>query len=124
MNGILDTTVIIHLLRNQEIASEWLDSQSYVVITPITWLEVMEGSKSKLHQNATKSILNKFQIVHTTSSDQKWAMNQLEKFHFSHRIGMNDCQIASVAYRLQIPLYTHNLKHMTPLLGELAQKPY
>jgi predicted nucleic acid-binding protein len=51
-------------------------------------------------------------------------MEQLERFQFSHRIGMEDCLIAAVAYRLQIPLYTHNLKHMTPLLGTLAVKPY
>ena len=29
-------------------------------------------------------------------------------------IGMGDCLIAAVAYRLQMPLYTHNLKDMTP----------
>ncbi len=39
-------------------------------------------------------------------------------------IGMNDYQIASIAYRLQIPLDTHNLKDMKPMVGELAQKPY
>lgn len=39
-------------------------------------------------------------------------------------LGMDDCLIASVAHRLQVPLYTHNLKDMTPLIGELALKPY
>lgn len=36
----------------------------------------------------------------------------------------NDCLIASVAYRLKVPLYTHNLKDMTPIIGNLAVKPY
>jgi predicted nucleic acid-binding protein len=53
-----------------------------------------------------------------------WAMDQQEKFALSHNVGMNDCLIASISYRLQLPLYTTNLKHFIPLLNNLAQKPY
>ena len=35
-----------------------------------------------------------------------------------------DLLIAAPSQRLQLPLYTHNLKHLSPLLGTLAQKPY
>jgi hypothetical protein len=28
------------------------------------------------------------------------------------------------SYRLQLPLYTRNLKHFAPLLGKLAREPY
>ncbi len=43
----------------------------------------------------------------------------------SHGAAMNDCLIASVCHRLQVPLYTHNLKDMRILIGaELAVKPY
>jgi predicted nucleic acid-binding protein len=45
-------------------------------------------------------------------------------FTLSHGVGIMDCLIASVSYRLQVPLYTRNLKHFTPLLGALAQTPY
>jgi hypothetical protein len=38
---------------------------------------------------------------------------------------MNDCLIASVVHRLQVPVYTHNLKDMRVLLNEaLVIKPY
>jgi predicted nucleic acid-binding protein len=46
------------------------------------------------------------------------------RYELSHGVGMMDCLIASVSYRLQLPLYTHNLKHFAPLLNDLAQKPY
>ncbi|HRF96206.1 MAG TPA: hypothetical protein PLZ51_13465, partial [Aggregatilineales bacterium] len=59
-----------------------------------------------------------------TQDDQLWAQEQLKRLRFSHHTGMNDCLIASVAYRLQTTLYTHNLKHMTPLIGKLAVRPY
>lgn len=84
----------------------------------------MQGAGSKATQTQCKNILDKFEKLYLTSTDQAWAMAQLEKFHFSNRIGMEDCLIASVAHRLQIPLYTHNLKHMNPLIGKLAIKPY
>lgn len=51
-------------------------------------------------------------------------MQKIERLRLSHGVTVNDCLIASVAHRLQIPLYTHNLKDMTPLIGELAVKPY
>jgi hypothetical protein len=36
-----------------------------------------------------------------------------------------DCLMASVCHRLQVPLYTHNVRDMTILLGSaLVVKPY
>ena len=87
-------------------------------------MEVMEGTSSKSNQQSSKKILDKFELLYLTTTDQQWAMRQLQNYQFSHHIGMHDCLIASIAYRLQIPLYTHNLKHMTPLIGNLAIKPY
>ena len=52
-------------------------------------------------------------------------MQQMERYRLSHGVGINDSLIAAVSYRLQVPLYTHNLKHMRVLLGDtLPQKPY
>jgi predicted nucleic acid-binding protein len=123
--GIVDTTVVLHYFRKSAAAQTWVDSQSApLLVTTVTWMEVMGGTSSKAHQRDTKSLLHKFELVYPTPSDWRWAMEQVEKFQFSHRIGKDDCLIAAVAYRLQLPLYTHNLKHMTPLIGTLAVKPY
>jgi hypothetical protein len=45
-------------------------------------------------------------------------MQQLERYRLSHGVEMNDCLIASVRHRLQVPLYTHNVKDMRVLLDE------
>lgn len=125
MDAILDTTAIVHVLRHYQPAVDWLDQLDEIcATTAITWLEVMSGATSKAHQTYSKNQLEQFEIIYPTISDYHWAMDQLEAYQFSHRIGISDCLIASIAYRLQIPLYTHNLKHMTPLLGKLAQQPY
>lgn len=124
INAVLDTTVILHLFRKYPPAIQWFNNQQRYGVTPITWLEVMEGTSNKANQAQCKNLLSQFELLYLTSSDQQWAMQQLERFQFSHHIGMGDCLIAASAYRLQLPLYTHNLKDMTPMLGDLAVKPY
>lgn len=123
--GIVDTTVILHYFRKNQSGRTWVDSQPMrLAVTSITWMEVMEGATSKVHQQESRRILSKFDLLYLTVADQQWAISQLEAFQFSHHIGGNDCQIAAVAHRLNLPLYTHNLKDMTPLVGQLAIQPY
>ncbi|MEL6524111.1 MAG: PIN domain-containing protein [Chloroflexota bacterium] len=123
--GIVDSTVVIHILRGQKVAQNWATNYpTQLSIVSTSWMEVMSGTMSKANQAATRKVLDNFETLYLTLTDQQWAMQQVEVYQFSHRIGIYDCQIASVAHRLQIPLYTHNLKHMRPLLGALAVKPY
>mgnify|MGYP005857904809 CR=1 FL=1 len=95
--SIVDTTVILHYFRKSASAQAWVDAQSTrLAVTSITWLEVMEGASSKANQHESKRILDKFELLYLTAADQHWAMEQLERFQFSHHIGMDDCLIASV----------------------------
>ncbi|MCC6612985.1 MAG: PIN domain-containing protein [Anaerolineae bacterium] len=123
--AIADTTVVIHLYRRYAPALRWYESLPQSLgIAPITWMEVMYGAGSKAKQTTCKALLGQFDLIHLTSGDQDWAMQQMEKYRLSHGLAAGDCFIASVAYRLQLPLYTHNLKDMTRLIGGLAVKPY
>ena len=123
--AVADTTVIIHLYRSYPPAQAWYGSLAQPLsVTPITWLEVIYGAGSKAKQVACKTLLDEFTLLYLSSIDQNWAMEQMERFRLSHGVSVNDRLIASVAHRLQIPLYTHNLKDMTPMIGELAVQPY
>jgi predicted nucleic acid-binding protein len=124
INAILDTTVIIHIIRKYPPALAYINVADYYAFTPITWFEVIVGAANKQQREQLIYSINQFQLCHHTEADQDWAITQFERFQFSHHIGYNDCLIAAVAYRLQIPLYTHNLKDMQPLLGILAVQPY
>lgn len=84
----------------------------------------MYGAGSKVKQTACKALLSQFDLIHLIGVDQNWAMQQMENYRLSHGVTTDDCLIASVAYRLQVPLYTHNLKDMTPMIGSLAVQPY
>ena len=105
MIGVVDTTVIVHLFRRYAPALAWYNSLSQPLgLTPLTWVEIIYGAGSKAKQIQCKALLNQFTMLHLHPSDQDWAMKQMEQFRLSHGITTNDCFIASVAYRLQLPL--------------------
>lgn len=124
--GVVDSTVIIHVFRKNPAARAWMDAQPVrLLVTPITWLEVMHGAPGKAGQATCKAILSQFDMEYLTPTDMDWAMQQLERYRLSHGVGINDCLIASVCQRLHVPLYTHNLRDMRVLLDEvLVVRPY
>lgn len=124
--GIVDTTVIVHLFRKNMQARTWFAAQTdKLYVTPVSWLEMIYGAPGKSGQTACKVWLDQFDVAHLTPSDQEWAMEQMFTYRLSRGIEINDCLIASVCYRLQLPLYTHNTKDMVKLLpASLVIKPY
>jgi len=124
MVGFVDTAVIIDILRGYSPATEWIKHQTHLGICPLVYMELMKGAKNKQKQKTAKQFLAYYELVHLTSQDFEWAMQYHAIYSLSHGVGIIDTLIASVNARLKLPLYTHNLKHFTPLLGDLAQKPY
>jgi predicted nucleic acid-binding protein len=123
--GFVDSTVIIHILRKDQLAKSWLNTQPALSITPIVWLETIYGVRGKIGQTATLEVLKSFALVYLTQDDQVWAMDRLLTYRLSRGVEINDCLIASVCHRLQVPLYTHNVKDMTKILAPtLVIKPY
>ena len=123
--GIVDTNILIELYRNLPAAKVWIAGQNDLAITSVTWLEFMEGARGKAGQLRCLQIIAPFDIVYLTDVDQQWAMTQLLHFRLSHGISFKDCLIASAAYRLQVPLYTQNVKDFLVILpANLVVKPY
>jgi predicted nucleic acid-binding protein len=87
-------------------------------------MEVVTGGENKAERLRAAHLMQRFTLLYLEQTDWDWAMQQQMAYELSHGVGMMDCLIASVSQRLQIPLYTHNLKHFAPLIGQLAQKPY
>ena len=125
-NFFLDTAVIVDLLRSYPPAVQWKNAQGQAIfgISPTVWMEIVDGALTKIAQQRAIKLLQQFEMVYFTQADLDWAMRQQLAYRLSHNAGINDCLIAAVPHRLQLPLYTHNLKHFAPLLGTLAQKPY
>lgn len=123
--GLLDTSIIVDLIRGYPDASSWLQSvNDDLGVTGYVWLEIIEGAPNKRKLKSSMAILSDFELVETNHDDIKWAIQFLPTVNLSHNVDAMDCLIAATAYRLQVPLYTRNLKHFKPLIGKLAQTPY
>lgn len=126
ISGVVDTNILIHLFRKNAAAQAWVASQSSLAITPIIWLEFVGGATGgKAGLAKSVQLAQQFALELLTPSDQQWAMQQMLAHRLRHGVHMADCLIASVAYRLQVPLYTQNVKDFEPLLGStLVLQPY
>jgi predicted nucleic acid-binding protein len=126
ITALIETNVVVDVIRRYLPALSWLQAQNQPTlgITPIIWMEVIAGGPTKIRRLRAAKFMAAFDMIYLTQADLDWAMQTQMRHELSHGVGMMDSLIASGSHRLQIPLYTHNLKHFAPLLGNLAQKPY
>jgi predicted nucleic acid-binding protein len=125
VKALVDTSVVVDILRAYPPAVAWLNAQTdNIGITHFGWYEVIEGCPNKQKQKAAIRVLERFELELINDDDIEWATTALLKHYLKGNVDAFDCLIAATAHRLHIPLYTRNLKHFTPLLGGLAQKPY
>ena len=124
--AILDTTIIIHVFRKSDEALNWLADQYAVFsITPITWMETMVGATNKRVQADLLGLLKDFEMIYLDPIDMDWAMQQMLAYRFSRGVAVMDCFNASVCRRLNIPVYTHNVRDYLKILpANLVLKPY
>ena len=71
INGLVDTTSIIHLYRRILPAYQWIATQSIPLgVVSTTWFEVLIGAKNKHQQTACIGILQQFTRCYLTEADQ------------------------------------------------------
>lgn len=124
VEALLDTAIIVDVLREYPPAVAWLGQQGQLGVSSVVWLEIIEGAPDRRAEQTALALLRRFERIATTPDDMEWAIRQLLRFHLSHGLDAMDCLIAATSQRLSVPLYTRNLKHFTPLIGDLVQSPY
>lgn len=123
--GLVDTSIIVDLIRGFSDAYRWLGNiEDDLGVTYYVWLEIIQGAANKQKQASALKILADFHLVETTPGDVEWAVLTFARVKLAHNVDALDSLIAATSHRLHIPLYTRNLKHFAPLIGELAQSPY
>lgn len=110
---LVDTDIIIWALRGNEIASDYIDTLDEVFISDITYMELVQGTKSKKEfRNLLKSLqdieVNRITITEKISSK---AVELVEDFAHSHSMQLADALIAATAIIHELPLSTGNKKH-------------
>lgn len=125
ITGFVDTNILIEVYRGNKVAKSWYESEPDLAISSTAWLELMEGANGKAGQQRCLEIIAPLDLVFVMEDDQRWAMAQILRYRLSHGVSFKDCLIASVCHRLQVPLYTQNVKDFLTILGtSLVIKPY
>jgi predicted nucleic acid-binding protein len=124
VSAVVDTSVLVDVLRLRSTAVDWFYNQNNLAITPLIQMELIAGAASKVDQQKPIQFIKQMQMLPLLPEDVTWAMEQQLQYSLSHNVGMNDCLIAATAQRLNLPLMTTNLKHFVPLLGTQVQRPY
>lgn len=126
MDALLDTSVLVDLWRRHPPALAWAEAQRQLVvgIHVLVAMELVEGVRDSRELALLEGLLAGYEVVYLTPADCMWASEQHRRLHLSHGVGVMDALIASSAIRLDVPLYTLNLKHFQLLPGVRAIRPY
>ena len=123
MSSVLDTTVLIDVLRGHPSAVEYvLELDEVAVCCEVTRIEVIRGLRSEERRPAERL----FQQLRWVAVDEEIARAAGElgrRFRRSHAgVGIADLTIAATAERFALPLATTNVRHFPMFKG--LRPPY
>jgi hypothetical protein len=123
---LLDTDVLIDVLRQYPAAQAWLKREADVtiVIHGVVAMEIMSGSTDKQDLRRNQTFLSRFTIAWPTSVEFEYAYHLLAEHRLSIGVGIPDCLIAATALTRGWQLYTFNLKHYRHFAKLQVKAPY
>lgn len=122
--ALLDSSILIDLLRDFPSAQNWAAQGHFAAISRITWFELIQGAEGRKSQKSALQMMQRFSLIEIEHQDIVLATELLLEWRPRLHIDTFDCILCASAKRLDIPFYTRNLKHFSPILGNLAQSPY
>lgn len=123
---LLDTDVMIDVLRGYGPAIDWLQSTLSVSIglPGIVAMELLQGTRNRREQQQVEQDLRSLKLYWPSSADCQRALDDFASHHLSHSIGILDALIAETAIGLDAELATFNVKHYSVVARLTMQQPY
>ncbi len=123
---VVDTDILIDVMRNVEIARHRLKQEEThlrLVISSITKKELLQGCANKREWNVVTKFIDSFPIIYLTEDIDNIADNLLERYCLSHGLQIGDALIAATGIYLNIPLLSKNQRDFR-FIEELELLPY
>ena len=116
---LVDSDVLIWSFRGYPQAARRLDQLPRLIISAITYLELLQGMRSSAELAAVQKSLamRNTERLPVTPAITERAIALMESLSLSHGLGMGDALIAATALTHDLPLLTGNLKHFGPIAG-------
>lgn len=126
MTVLLDSDVLIDILRRHPAAEAWLkrDSEVEVAVHGVVAMEIISGSTNKDDLRRNQAFLSRFTIAWPTPTEFEQAYLLLGEYHLATGINIPDCLIAATALNRGWQLFTFNLKHYRHIAGLQVNVPY
>jgi predicted nucleic acid-binding protein len=120
---LLDTCIIIDVLRNSEKAVEFVTNlRAKPSLSAVTATEIIGGCKSVRERRHIDQLLSTYRVFDLDLGVASLAGEYVQKFGRSHGTEPIDALIAATAAINNTPLVTHNLKHFPMFPG--LKRPY
>jgi predicted nucleic acid-binding protein len=121
---ILDSDILIDVLRGHKAAVDWLAGQNHkLTISGIAAIEVAYGSTNSSGLQTARRLIDLFAVEWPTAVDMQAAF-AFAALHLSDGIDSPDAITAAVALRLGVPVATFNSKHFQAFPGLTVVQPY
>ncbi len=123
---LLDTSILVDVLRGSAPARNWIDAQPQAVcaISVITSAELLAGCHNLREQRAIEREITAYPMLWVDEPISRSALDFYQRFHLSHNIGFFDCLIAATALSHGLRLVTLNLRHFSAIRDVQAVRPY
>jgi hypothetical protein len=124
---LLDSDVMIDLLRRYPPAVEWFDSieeEEEILFPGYVVMELIQGCRDKIEQEKLQRELLQYKVVWPSPEDCDKALAAFTQYRLSHNAGMLDVLIGQTALSLRLPLYTFNRKHYSFIPDLQTIQPY
>ena len=123
---IIDTTVLVDLLRGSSQARSFLNGVRLDdrLISAVTIAELVEGCRNRRELAVLERELRLYGVVWIDEAQSQLADRWHRRFRLSKGIGYLDCLIGAAAFCHSVPLVTLNDKHFRTLPGLTVSRPY
>ena len=123
---LLDTDVMVDVLRGYEPAVEWLSllTDEAPALPGLVVLELMNGCRSTMEMKRLLKRVEPFRIYWPSRADCDRALAQFAQGRLTHALSIMDVLIAECAVGLNATLCTFNTKHFKSITQLRTRQPY
>ncbi len=124
---LLDSDVLIDLLRKYPPAVTWFDALpegEELLVSGYVVMELIQGCRNKVEQDRVQRQLAPHGVVWLSQADCDRALDVFATYRLSHNAGLLDVSIGQTAIALDAPLHTFNQKHYGFMPGIRTVQPY
>ena len=123
---ILDSDVMIDLLRGYPPAVAWLETlrDEELILPGFVVMELIQGCDNKVEQEKLEKKLSQFEIAWPAPETCDQALHIFTRYHLSQGLGFLDALIGQTAVVMNLPFYTFNRKHYNAIPDLQIVEPY